>query len=287
MTRLAVIVTTYNWPSALERVLLALIKQTHLPDEIWVADDGSSPETEALVKHIAEEHACVIHHVWHEDQGFRAAAIRNRALKHIQSEYVIFLDGDCVPFQDFIRQHLDLAEIGYSVVGNRVLLSQEATPRWLVPNAVWPIHFLGWFNAWRCGAINRWAPLCRFSTKGLWSYWRKWGKQGWEGAKTCNLAFWLKDLKEINGFDESYSGWGLEDSDLMIRALRYGVRRKSGRFATGVLHLWHPENDRSYLDQNGVRLHTLQKNQLISSLKGLSEIAKDSYRVKVFNKKKQ
>ena len=83
---------------------------------------------------------------------------------------------------------------------------------------------------------------------------RKWNSATWEGAQTCNLAVARHDLDRIDGFDCDYTGWGLEDSDLVVRLLRAGVRRKDGRFATGVLHLWHPPNDRSQLPVNQVRL---------------------------------
>ena len=94
---------------------------------------------------------------------------------------------------------------------------------------------------------------------------RKRAPQRWEGVKTCNLAAWRDDLLRVNGLDESYSGWGLEDSDLVIRLLHAGVRHKSARFAAPVFHLWHAENDRSRLAENQRRLDALITSQRVAA----------------------
>ena len=75
--------------------------------------------------------------------------------------------------------------------------------------------------------------------------------------KGCNIGVWRDDFVAVNGFDESFSGWGREDSDFAIRLIRAGVRLKDGRFAVPVLHLWHRENDRSKLAENDDRLAAL------------------------------
>ena len=94
----------------------------------------------------------------------------------------------------------------------------------------------------------------------------------WRGARSCNLAVWRSDLERVDGFDAAYNGWGLEDSDLLIRLMRAGVRRKDGNFATGVLHLWHPESDRSSLPENQRRLDALERADRARALNGLSGI---------------
>ena len=91
----------------------------------------------------------------------------------------------------------------------------------------------------RAEASTGWRRCCRCRS-GM----RKVTQQRWQGARSCNLAIWRHDLERVDGFDASFRGWGREDSDLLIRLLRAGVRRKDGRFATGVIHLWHPEADR-------------------------------------------
>src|SRR6185503_13356100 len=98
--------------------------------------------------------------------------------------------------------------------------------------------------------INRLLPALNLPLGAL----RKREPSRWEGARTCNLAVARADLDKVDGFDASFAGWGLEDSDLAIRLIHAGVRRKDGRFATGVFHLWHRENDRAGFAHNQARL---------------------------------
>ncbi len=125
MTELiSVIVTTYNREDALNTVLRSLARQTDKNFEVIVADDGSAATTEALVEAWKTKLGHPLAHVWHEDRGFRAAEIRNRAILASHADYVIFLDGDCVTRPDFVATHRALAERGWFVTGNRILLSR-------------------------------------------------------------------------------------------------------------------------------------------------------------------
>lgn len=243
----AVIVTTYNRPDALAAVLAGYQSQEDAAFELVVADDGSTGATRAAVDAFKEYARFPVRHVWHEDRGFRAAAIRNRAVAATQADYIVFSDGDCVPPPYFVAQHKRLAEPGWFVAGNRALLSAQFSERVLHERI--PIHKwsrANWLAAWLKRDINRWLPLITLPDGGF----RKRAPQRWEGVKTCNLAAWRPDLIQVNGLDETYSGWGLEDSDLVIRLLHAGIRHKSARFAAPVFHLWHSENDRSRLAEN-------------------------------------
>jgi glycosyltransferase involved in cell wall biosynthesis len=249
---ISVIVTTYNRPDALRAVLAGLLAQTDRDFEVLVADDGSGGDTRELVQSIAASATIPVRHVWQEDRGFRAGAARNRAAARARAGYLVFLDGDCVPRPDFVARHRALAEPGWMVAGNRILLSEALTHR--VLSAALPIHgwSLGhWRQARREGGINRTLPLRTLPLGPL----RKAGARRWQRVRTCNLGLWAEDFRAVNGFDEAYEGWGFEDSDLAVRLLNHGVRRKEGAFATGVLHLWHRENDRRREAENLNRLH--------------------------------
>lgn len=255
---ICVIVTTYNRPDALAAVLAGYLAQRNAEFELIVADDGSTDDTRRIVEAIKSHARFPVAHVWHENQGFRAAAIRNRALAATSADYIVFSDGDCVPAPRFVAQHQRLAERGWFVAGNRVLLSEDFTRRALRDEL--PIHewaLSDWIGAWLKRDINRWLPLVTLADGAF----RKRAPQRWEGLKTCNLAAWRDDLLRVNGLDESYSGWGLEDSDLVIRLLHAGVRHKSARFAAPVFHLWHAENDRNRLAENRRRLDTVLNSQ--------------------------
>jgi len=247
----SLIVTTYNRPDALAAVLAGVLAQEDRGFEVLVADDGSGDDTRSVVERAAAGAPVRIGHVWQEDRGFRAGAARNRAAAQADGEYLMFLDGDCVPRPDFIARHRRLAERNWMVAGNRILLSESFTRE--VLDGPLPIH--RWTLAqWRAangrGAINRTLPLLDLPLGPL----RKLGSRSWRRVRTCNLGLWAADFRAVNGFDEDYGGWGFEDSDLAVRLLNLGVRRKYGAFATGVLHLWHHENDRASEGENWQRL---------------------------------
>jgi glycosyltransferase involved in cell wall biosynthesis len=248
---LSLIVTTYNRPDALAAVLAGLLAQDDRGFEVLIADDGSRDDTRMLVERSARDAPLRIAHVWQEDRGFRAGAARNRAFLQARGDYLVFLDGDCVPRPDFVARHRRLSERGWMVAGNRILLSESFTRD--VLEARLPIHgwtFAQWREAHRRGAINRTAALRSLPLGPL----RKIGSRRWQRVRSCNLGVWADDFRAVNGFDDIFEGWGFEDSDLAVRLLNLGVRRKYGAFATGVLHLWHRENDRAREGENWQRL---------------------------------
>jgi len=267
VTSLSVIVTTYNRTDALEAVLAGYLDQSDRNFQLVVADDGSGPDTAEAVSRFARSAPFPVLHVWQEDQGFRAAAARNRAIAAAGSDYIVFSDGDCIPLPGFVAGHRRLAEEGWFVTGNRVLLSAEMTGRVLrEPGIVRGRGAAAWASGRLRGEVNRLLPLLPLP---LPAFFRKAGRNSWEGAMTCNLAAWRPDLLRVNGLDESYSGWGLEDSDLVIRLLRSGVLRKSARFAAPVLHLWHREQDRSALAENRLRLEAILKSDRVRAARGV------------------
>lgn len=244
---ISVIITTYEREDALDAVLRSLAKQTDRNFEVLVADDGSGPGTAALVKQWKLRIGVPLTHVWHEHRGFRAGEIRNKAALKSRGAYCVFLDGDCITRPDFIAAHRRLAEPGWFVAGNRALLSQELTEAVLgerLEPETW--EFSRWVRLRLKGKVNRMAPLLRLRLGPL----RRLRPNVWQALRSCNFGCWRTDLDHIGGFDPAYSGWGREDSDLVMRLLRTGVRRKDGEFATGVLHLWHPKAPRAQLAAN-------------------------------------
>lgn len=267
--RIAVVVTTYNRPDALASVLLGYAAQSDRNFELLIADDGSTPDTRQVIESVRDSIGVPLLHVWQEDRGFRAAAIRNRAVARTHADYIVFTDGDCVPPRDFVRAHRRLAERGCFVAGNRMLLSEHFTRRVLaqrLPIHAW--HGLQWALARLRGDVNRWLPLLQRSARAAF---RHAEPQRWEGVKTCNLGVWRDDLVRVNGLDEGYEGWGLEDSDLVIRLLHAGVMHKNGRFHAPLFHLWHRENDRSRLDRNRKQLDSLLGSTAVRAQRGLDQ----------------
>jgi glycosyltransferase involved in cell wall biosynthesis len=269
---ISTIVTTYEREDALAAVLRGLERQTDQDFEVIVADDGSGAATGALLRETASRFPVPLRHVWQEHRGFRAAQCRNRAILASSGGYCIFLDGDCIPRPDFIAVHRRLAEPGWFVSGNRVLLSRELSEGILSSSSEPGLWRLGaWLALRGRRRINRFAPLLPLPLGPL----RKVRSKAWRGARSCNLAVWRSDLDRVDGFDATYSGWGLEDSDLLVRLLQAGLRRKDGNFATGVLHLWHPASDRSSLPENERRLAALADAQRVRAVSGLSRLRPD------------
>jgi glycosyltransferase involved in cell wall biosynthesis len=272
---ISVIVSTYNRPDALDVALRSLSRQSDRRFEIVVADDGSGAATERVVADWAARAPIAVKHVWHEDCGFRLAEIRNLGIRNSAGRYLVFLDGDCIARPSFVAAHRRLAEPGWFVTGNRILMSQRLTEQALakIPTETRPARpepELFGFSAHLAlrarGDLNRLAPLLALPLGGL----RKRRATQWRGANGSNMAFWRADLEAVDGFDAAFTGWGREDSDLFVRLIRAGVCRKDGRFATGVLHLWHREADRSGLDTNERRLAEIIGGDGVKARRGLS-----------------
>ena len=267
---ISIIVTTYRREDALAAVLRSLARQTDADFELVVADDGSGPETAALIERWRGRIGCAVAHIWQEDRGFRAAEIRNRAVLAARGSYCVFLDGDCIVRADFVAAHRRLAEAGYFVSGNRVLLSQSLTDR-VLREALEPERWAAprWLAERLRGGVNRLSALLHLPLGPL----RRLRPKAWQAARTCNLGVWRADLQRVDGFDAEYAGWGKEDSDLAVRLLRAGVRRKDGRFATGVIHLWHAQAERVALAGNEGRLANVLGSNQVRARKGLSALA--------------
>ena len=241
-TRAALVVTTYNWPSALDLVLESVLAQNRGPAEVFVADDGSGGDTATLVASYLPrfaERGVPLQHVWQEDRGFRAGAIRNRAIAEASAPYMLLIDGDCVLHHDFVRSHLAFARPGHFVQGTRVLLDEERTRQAIAERRTrWSVLDQGVRNRLNALSLPILSPLVPTSSDPL------------SGVRSANMGFWRSDALRVNGFDERFVGWGREDSEFVVRLTNAGVRRRKLKFGGIVYHLWHPEQPRDALDAN-------------------------------------
>lgn len=269
--KISIILSTYNWHNALDIILANLLKQIKKYDaEIIIADDGSTANTTEIIKKYQSSHDC-IKHVWHEDIGFRKAIVLNRAVALSSGDYLLFLDGDCVPFPDYVSEHLRLQESGYFIAGNRVLLSRKFTQQILanpqIVNNIIKWRLFNWIIAKITRSVNKVFPRVKLGN-GKWRYRRC---TNWKYPKGCNFAVYRKDFIAVNGFDENFSGWGHEDADLFVRLLHAGVLIKDGRFAVPVVHLWHKDADRSKEKGNWERLmQRAQDDRVVKAESGIS-----------------
>jgi glycosyltransferase involved in cell wall biosynthesis len=227
----SLIITTYNWKEALGLVFRSIERQTEMPDEILVADDGSRPDTAQLVAEWATKLPMPVRHIWQEDVGFRLARSRNRAIAASHGDYLIVIDGDMVLHRDFVGDHKRAARSGCFIQGVRLFTGPDTSQRMLAEG----ILDLGFFSRdikrRRHTIRNRWLSWCILQHE----------RTDQQAIRGSNQAFWKKDLLLVNGFDERMSGWGREDNDIVARLYHCGLKRRNLKFAGLTIHLFHQQ----------------------------------------------
>lgn len=279
--RASVLVSTYNQPAWLEKALWGYAHQTTRDFELVIADDGSSPDTEAVVAAAARRWGLRIAYVWHEDRGFRKTTILNRALLVARADYVIVSDGDCVPRWDFVATHLRLARPRAFLSGGYLKLPRALSERLGYEDVVSGRAFdRRWLQAhgWRPGR-RRWRLLRS----------RVWAavldrltptRATWNGH---NASTWRELLLAVNGFDLDM-GYGGEDRALGERLRNLGVRGIQIRHRAPVLHLDHP---RPYLDpavvaRNRAIRRRIRRARETRARQGVAELPSEGVRVHRF-----
>lgn len=254
----SLIIATYNWPRALYLCLESVMRQTVMPGEILIADDGSRMDTRDVVDHFASISPVPIRHIWHEDTGFRLAAIRNKAIAASCGEYIIQIDGDIILERHFIEDHIDFARPGYFAGGTRALLNAKLTRKMLDGEKI-SLHAL------RPGIENSNTTMRIYLLSLLFVGYHP------NKEKGCNMAFWRNDLLAANGYDESFEGWGYEDSELADRLRNRGLTKRTIRFQGIAFHLSHPNASRDSKAQNvEIRLRS-KREQRLRCDKGLDQ----------------
>ncbi len=240
--RLSVILSTYNSPDWLEKVIWGYSVQSHRNFELLVADDGSNEETRRRIDDLRRDTGLAIRHIWHEDRGFRKCTILNRAIEAASCDYLVFSDGDCIPRWDFLTAHVRHARLGRFLSGGLFRLSLDVSrriakddialgratdPRWLREQGTpWSWKML----KLQCtGALATWCD--RLTTT----------RPSWNGH---NASGWRADLLEVNGFDERME-WGAEDRELGERLVNLGVSPRQIRHRAVCVHLDHDRGVRS------------------------------------------
>jgi len=252
--RVSVILSTYNAPEWLEKVVWGYAVQSHRNFELLLADDGSTQETVLLVHRLRAQTGLNIHHLWHEDRGFRKCTILNKAIEAAGGDYLIFSDGDCIPREDFVARHVELARPRCLLSGGYVRLPMAVSKRITVEDvfegrATDP----GWLFAhglrdpkWRFRlASGRIVPriLDTLTTTRA-------------TLNGCNASTWKSDVVRVNGFDERM-GYGGLDRELGERLMNAGVRPIQIRYRAVCVHLDHA---RGYVSEDAWRAnHELRR----------------------------
>ncbi len=241
MTTVSVVVATYNWPAALDACLHALRRQTEALHEIIVADDGSGPDTRAVVERHQAAGPCPMHHVWHPDEGFRLAAIRNKAMARAGGDYIVSLDGDMVCHPRCIEDHGRLRDPACYCQGSRIPLGPEASAVMTGRPGWWPSVF--------SRGVRRRARLVRLPFAAAARVLNAPHRDPMT-VRGCHQGFWSRDLLAVNGLNEAIEGWGREDNELAVRLGNHGRLRRNLRGVALACHLHHDERDRGRLEEN-------------------------------------
>lgn len=230
---------TYNWPEALDLLLLSLSRQTYMPKEIIIADDGSTQDTKAVIDRYKEKFDIPLIHVWHEDIGNRKPAIMNKAIAKAKGDYIIEIDGDIIMEEHFVKDHLQFAEAGMYLFGSRVNIKKDKLPE-LFKRRLTHFNFLS-DGIKKRGRTLRIPFLMRFA---------KPAEERSKKLRGCNMSFWKKDFIAINGFNENLVGWGIDDSEMIQRLHNLGIKGKRLKYSGIAYHIYHKEQSKSHIDVN-------------------------------------
>lgn len=243
--RVSVIVAVYKDVESLSLIIAALKRQTYKNFEVIIAEDGENPQMREYVERITD---LDVKHTTQEDIGVRKARSQNNGIIASSGEYLIFIDGDCVPYTTFVEAHVALAESGTVLSGRRVNLSESLTQK--IKSGLMDIIDIE-KNLWKYVALA-------FEKNSKYEYGLYLSPRGWiypllsklrkrnTSILGCNFSCFRADMIALNGFDEGYGETSLsDDTDLDWRFRAAGLSIKSCKNVANQFHLWHPNNSRN------------------------------------------
>ncbi|MFZ4106092.1 glycosyltransferase family 2 protein [Flavobacterium sp.] len=245
----SLVTPTYNWPEALELLLLSILNQSVLPKEVLIADDGSKEETKQLIEKYQSLFPIPLIHIWHEDNKNQKPKIMNKAIAKARYDYIIEIDGDIIMNRFFIEDHLKNAEKGLYLFGSRVNIKESILEN-IIKNKTIFFHFFS-KGIKKRGRTIRLPFLMKFAE----IHKERSGK-----LRGCNMSFWKEDFIKINGFNESLVGWGIDDSEMIQRLHNIGINGKRLKFAGIAYHIYHKEQSKIHYEiNNEIEKQTTEK----------------------------
>lgn len=257
------IIATYNWHRALELVLLSITNQSVLPDEIVIADDGSTSETKEVIERYKNLLSIPIHHEWQKDEGFRKAQILNKAIAKANGKYIIQVDGDCILHEHFIKDHLAFVNPNTYLFGSRVNIQKEYLPTLFEKSKIN-------FNVFSPGIKKRTRAL---HIPFISTFYRK-SSEFSNKFRGCNTSYYKSDFISVNGYNEDFTGWGREDSELALRFHNLGIQARRLRYRGIVFHIYHNEKSKSRFEINDKLERQTIAEKLIWTKNGIDKYLK-------------
>lgn len=270
MPKASIIIAFYNRIDFLQLILAGFERQTFMDFEIVIADDGSSEESVSELKKIIKGSPLNIKHVWHEDRGFRKNKIMNKALLESSTDYLIFIDGDCIPHKEFVREHFENKGKGLCLTGRRVNLSEKISSKLtseIIKKGYLEKNFFTFLFSGISGHSNYIEKGIYIKSKILRELLNKKNR----GLLGCNFSIHKNDLLSINGFDERYEGPAIgEDSDIQFRLELSNIKIKSLANTAIQFHLYHKIQTRS--ETNLELFKEVQKSRISYTPFGINKL---------------
>lgn len=261
----SVIISTYNQPDWLQKVLWSYEEQSFDKFEIIIADDGSSHETQVVIDDFKRHSKLNIHHVWQEDEGFQKTKILNKAILKSSAEYLIFTDGDCIARRDFVDIHFKMKRPNSCLSGGYVKLNKSISDaitkedikkqncfnkQWLIDRKLQKSFKLNKLTAsnFKAKVLNRFTPT----------------KATFDGM---NVSCFKTSIIAVNGFDERMQ-YGGEDREIGERLINNGVRFIQARYSLICVHLYHErpyKSDVVLVNNNAIRKATKRTKSTFTS----------------------
>ena len=260
--KISSVIATYNWPEALELVLLSILKQSVFPNEILIADDRSTKETKILIERYSNKFISGIKHIWQKDEGFQKTSILNKSITKANGDYIIQIDGDIIIHTHFVRDHIKMAKKGLFIHGSRAFLNDITTKK-AIKNLIitFPIYSPGVTNRFNCLHSLLLSKLLTKNNKNL------------QGTRGCNFSFWKEDFIKVNGYNEDMKGWGKEDTELSARLMNSGLQKIKLKCLAVCYHLHHKTSSKKKLNINNDILKLTVINNSKICINGSSKYA--------------
>ena len=260
LTKCSLVTPTFNWPEALELLLLSIEKQSILPNEVIIADDGSKIETRVLIERFQKTFPVPLLHIWNEDNGNQKPKIMNKAIAIARYEYIIEVDGDIIMHPDFVKDHLTHAQKGAYLFGCRVNIMKPILDT-IFKNKITRFHFLS-------KGIKKRARTIRIPF--LMKFAKLTSKRS-SKLRGCNMSFWRADFIKVNSYNEALMGWGNDDSEMIQRLHNIGIQGKRLKNAGIAYHIYHKEQDKSQNEINTIIEKETTDKKIIFIEKGINQ----------------
>lgn len=241
MKKCSVITAVYNSNKTLSRCLLALGGQTERDFELIICDDGSSEDCLPIINEYQKYFQNKIKYVRHERNGIRKTMTLNRGVLAAETDYLLFIDPDCLADEDWVKVHLEEREKGCYLIGRRVGYREQMAPyitaEFITSNKYSKINLFNIYHAMagHIKYIEQFLKIKNTLLRKILHHKKSTYLMG------CNFSCWKEDMVKVNGWDNDFHGLGREDVELDGRLKRSGVKPKSVKFLTGVFHIYHAQ----------------------------------------------